>query len=68
MRGGDHPTVAGVDLVEFFEPTFFQDPVKEFVGKTVFLFLRRGNPFIDDHSLDAANGFLFRDAGVGDPI
>src|SRR5437899_11363250 len=68
VRGGDHPTVARVDLVKLLKPAFFENLEKELVRKTAFLFLRRGNPFIDDHSLDPANGFLFRDTGVGDSI
>src|SRR5436305_13249526 len=68
LRGGEHPTVGRVDLVKFLETAFFEDPIKKFVRKTALFFLCRGHPFIDDHSLDSANGFLFRDTSIGDPI
>src|SRR5439155_230481 len=68
VRGGDHPTVARVDLVKLLETTFLEDFEKEFVWKAAFFFLRGGDPFADHYSFDPANGFLFRNARVSDPI
>ena len=68
VRGGDHPAVSGIDLVKFLEPTFFQNLEKKFVRESALFFLPGGDPFVYDHSLNSADGFLFRNARVGDPI
>ena len=68
VRSGNHPTIGRIDLIKLLEPAFSEDFEKELMRKAALFFLRSGNPFVDYHSFDPANGFLFRNARVGDPI
>ena len=68
MCSGNHPTIGRIDLIKLLEAAFSEDFEKELMRKASLFFLRSGNPFVDHHSFDATNSFLFRDARVGDPI
>ena len=68
LLGGDHPAVFGIDLETFLEFGRVEDAPEEFVGEEAFA-LRVGiHPLFEDDIFDAAHGFHFGDAGVGDAV
>ncbi len=66
--GGHHPAVFGIDLVKLLQLSRQQNLEKKFVRKKSLRGFVRGVPILHDRALDAAHGFFFGDARVGDAI
>lgn len=68
LGGSDHPGVFGIDFVVGFEDSRLNHLEHEFVGEKTLPVGIGGFPELEDMFLEAAKGFFFGDAGVGDPV
>ncbi len=68
LAGGDHPAVAGIDLVVLLEHARAQEAVEELVGEVTLAPLVGAHPLGQGGLLDAAHGLHLGDAGVGDAV
>lgn len=64
FAGGQHPTVLRVDFVVLLQYAAAQQLVHEFVRQVAFAFVVGIFPYLEDMLLQAAERFLFRDAGI----
>ena len=68
LLGGDHPAVFGIDLETFLKFGRVEDAPEEFVREKALPIGVGIHPLFEDDIFDAAHGFHFGDAGVGDAI
>lgn len=68
LLGGDHPAVFRIDLKTFLEFGRVEDTPEEFVWEEAFALRVGVHPFFEDDIFDAAHGFHFGNAGVGDAV
>ena len=68
LRGGEHPTVPGIDLVELCEFAFAENFEQKLMREAAAGGGVGGAPLFGDDAFDAAHGFFFGDASVGDAV
>ena len=68
FRRRHHPAIFRIDLVEPLQLAGEQHAIEKFVGEEALAGAVGRIPLLDDDALDAAHGFLFGNAGVGDAI
>ena len=68
LLGGDHPAVLGIDLETFLEFGRVEDAPEKFVREEALPLGVGVHPLFENDIFDAAHGFHFGDAGVGDAV
>ena len=68
LLGSDHPAVLGIDLETFLQIGRIKNPPKELMREKTLSLGIGSHPFLENHILNTAHGFHFRNAGIRDAI
>ena len=68
LFGSDHPAIFWIDLEAFLEFGRIEDAPEEFVREETFALGVGIHPLLEDDIFNAAHGFHFRNAGIGDAV